>query len=163
MAKKTKTVKRVAKKVKRSKKQLSKKVISRLIKKRLIIIPYSEHVTWEEKKLVIPLIVKRIRQAQRQKQQITNPHLCASLLKHNGIKVNAPIVRKLIHYIRINGIIKRLIAGKNGYFVSNNAKQISVYLKRLAKMMREIGKFKQAICDQSANIMAKSPHLKNCK
>ena len=68
MAKKTKKpVKRVAKKAskakptKRSKKKsphvkLSKKIISRLIKKRLIVIPTTENVTWEEKKLVIRLL-----------------------------------------------------------------------------------------------------------
>lgn len=146
-----------------TKKKAQKKALKKVPRRnRVLIVPLSDKVTWQERKLVIPIIVKRIRLAQRQKQAITNSHLCNSLAKHDGIKINTTTVRKLIHYIRVNGIIKRLLAGSHGYFVSSDPVKIANYLKRLNKVIREIGTFKQAICDQSTKLLAK--HGKNpCK
>jgi len=142
-------------------KSTKKPVKKRATRKKVLVIPNSTKVTWEEKKLVVPLLIKRIRKAQKQKQEITNVHLCHSLAKHHGIKIQAATVRKLLHYIRVNHLMRNLIATSKGYFISKDPIKLINYVKSLQKRIREIGDLKKAIQIQSKLIVNR--HIKLTK
>lgn len=152
-----KTNQNTAKKQVKNSKKTAKKLVKnkKEIRKKVLIVAYTKKVTWEQKKQVVPLLVKRIKKAHRQKQRITNEHLRNSLAKHYGIKIGAATVRNLLHYIRVNGLIKLLCAGPNGYWIAKTTIEVTNYLKSLQSRIREIGVLKRSIDSQSHEILGK--------
>ncbi len=127
-------------------KKKSKKSVARA--KRVKAVPFSKKVTYEEKIQVIPLIVRRIKLANKQGITITNDHLRHSLAKHYGVTMVAGTMRKLLHYIRINGIVPCLIANSGGYYIAKTTLEMTTYLASLQKRIREIGVLKRALDSQ---------------
>jgi hypothetical protein len=123
------------------------------LNKKLKTIPFSKKITNEEKLVVIPMIIKRLRHAKRKKQSMTNDHLRNSLLKNNMVKVHYRSFQKLIHYIRVNGLIKNLIAGSHGYYISNSAVEVINYLRVIKSRIKELHDVRKAIESQSIKIL----------
>lgn len=120
---------------------------------KLKVIPFSKKVTNEERLVVIPLLIKRLRLAKRKKQAMTNDHLRNSLLKHHLVKVHYRTLQKLVHHIRVNGLVKNLIAGSNGYYISNSAPEIKNYIRIIKSRVKELHAVRRAIEKQSVNIV----------
>lgn len=63
-----------------------------------------------------------------------------------GIELSNANVRFAIKLIRVNRIIKGLLAGKKGYYISNNITDVNNYVKslesRVLKLKQVIGSFK---------------------
>ena len=131
----------------------TKKSVARA--KRVKAVPFSKKVTYEEKIQVVPLIVRRIKLANKQKITITNDHLRHSLAKHYGITMAPGTMRKLLHYIRVNGIVPCLIANSSGYLIAKTTEQMTTYLKSLQKRMREIGLLKSRLDQQGHTVLGK--------
>lgn len=114
-----------------------------------------EHITNEltafEREKIVPIIVKSWKRRDPSSKQIitmkemikkTND-FCKKenirsyrVLKKGSIKtstkcyiINGPRMRKVIHYIRVKGLIIDLIATSNGYFRSNDANEIANFIK----------------------------------
>lgn len=139
-----------------AKKKTAPKKRSRAVKglnKKLKVIPYSKQISNEAKLVVIPLLIKRLRYAKRKKQAMTNEHLRNSLLKNNFVKVHKRVIQKLVHHIRVNGLVKNLIAGSQGYYISNSAPEIVNYLRILKSRIKELHDVRRAIEKQSTNIL----------
>jgi hypothetical protein len=83
---------------------------------------------------------------------MTNEHLRNSLLANNYVKVNYRTLQKLIHYIRVNGLLKNLIAGSNGYYIGSTAAEIETYIKVLKGRVKELNAVRRAIEQQSEKI-----------
>lgn len=123
--------------------------------KKLRVIKFNKKITFEEKAVVVPLLIKRLRLAKRKKQAMTNEHLRNSLLKNHLVKVNYRTLQKLIHHIRVNGKVKNLIAGSKGYYISSNADEISNYLRVIKGRVTELHEIRRAIEKQSKPIINK--------
>lgn len=47
------------------------------------------------------------------------------------VKVTGPRFRQMIHYIRVQGLIKHLIATSNGYYVATKKEDLEKYIRSL--------------------------------
>lgn len=63
-------------------------------------------------------------------------------------KINDAGGRRIIRHIRDNGVIKRLMADRNGYFVAENRAQYDKYLKMIEGRMRRVANTYRAMLKQ---------------
>lgn len=97
-------------------------------------------LTKKEKDL-IPFLTSLICKYNSREKCITNKNIrefCAG-------QVEDTRVRKIINYIRINNIIKGLIATSNGYYVSDNINEIKQYSESLRNRVLAIDAVKNCI------------------
>ena len=59
-------------------------------------------------------------------------------LKEQGYKINGARVRKLVHHIRVTGIIKNLIASSKGYYITNDPKELERFKSSLLERRNSI-------------------------
>lgn len=55
-------------------------------------------------------------------------------------KMSGPRLRKVINYIRLNGMVTNLIATSKGYYVSEDKAEIATYVKSLTQRAEAINK-----------------------
>lgn len=58
-------------------------------------------------------------------------HTIIKGLKKLGYDVNGARVRKIINYIRINGLVSNLVATSKGYYIENDRKKVEEYVTSL--------------------------------
>lgn len=92
----------------------------------LFTAPLSEY----EQNVLLPIMVRSLRVKVGQALAVKNAYICERL-KEQGYEVNDARIRKLINYIRVNGLVPRLIATSRGYYVSNDRKELQDYIKSL--------------------------------
>ena len=92
-----------------------------------------------EREVLLPLFVRGLRTKIGKDQSITSKEIISALTK-TGHKVNGARVRKIINHIRINGIIRNLIATSNGYHIS--------------KCPEEIARYRESLVQRASSIMA---------
>lgn len=79
---------------------------------------------------LVPRIVRGLTKKVGKEKAITNTEIVA-ILKREGYSLSEARVRKIINYIRVNGIIERLIATSDGYYVANTKKEVADYIESL--------------------------------
>ena len=62
---------------------------------------------------------------------ITNKQIAKAIWNTEFVKVGEPRIRKIINYIRINGIVSCLIATSKGYYVATNEQELLDYEQSL--------------------------------
>jgi len=72
-----------------------------------------------------------------EENSITNKFINEGM-KKAGFKTNPARIRKLINYIRVNGLIKNLISSSNGYWIEKDPGRIEIYIESLMQRSREI-------------------------
>lgn len=95
-----------------------------------------------ERNTVLPLLVSGLSRKVGRSQAITNKQMVAAL-KARGIKASGPRLRKIIHEIRIKGLVPYLIATSKGYYVSHDKQEVRDYIDSLhqrAESILEIAK-----------------------
>lgn len=90
----------------------------------------TKQLTDYEKNSLVPRIVTGLRKIVGRERAITNSEIVARL-KKEGYKLSEVRVRKIINYIRVNGIIERLIATSDGYYIANNEQEVRDYIESL--------------------------------
>lgn len=70
-------------------------------------------------------------------------------LKHKYTSVR---IRKIINYIRINGLCNCLLATSNGYYMTNDKNEIDKYLDSLRQRIQSIEAVYDSIENQKRNI-----------
>ncbi len=103
----------------------------------------TKDVTDLEKNKLAPIIIKKLNKCIGKSKSITNAKLI-DLLITKGHSTNQARVRMIIHYIRINGLVERLVAGKKGYFISNDEQELNKYIDSLLQRVSSI----EAIANQ---------------
>lgn len=64
---------------------------------------------------------------------ISSEQIISGVKKTWGIDINGARVRKIVNHIRINGLVKRLVASSKGYYIENDDKELIKYLHSLAQ------------------------------
>jgi len=75
-------------------------------------------------------IVPRLKNNRGEAQVVTNDKI-QQALQEVGMKVSGPRIRKIIHVIRVAGIIRRLKATGRGYYVAETLTELREYDKSL--------------------------------
>jgi len=83
-----------------------------------------------ETNTLLPLMVEGFKNKVGKENAVTNKHICTSL-KQMGYKVDAPRVRKIVSYIRINHLVPLLIATSKGYWISNDKQEIQDWIETM--------------------------------
>jgi len=101
---------------------------------------YTHELTSEEME-ILPIVVHGFRNYKKDnpiKSDLIVSRLNEYLQKHESkIRMNGPRLRKIVNYIRTNGIIP-LIATSNGYFTSDCKETIKEQIKSLQERANSI-------------------------
>ncbi len=106
-------------------------------------------LTYEEK-LLVPRFQRGLWKCQGKANAITSVQI-ERKLKADGIKCTGARIRKIINYIRIKGIVPRLLATSDGYFVSDNEEEIRKYVESLDQRINAIKAVRDAMAGQLDN------------
>lgn len=90
-----------------------------------------------ERNTIVPLMVKGLETKIGKSNAITNKQMIVGL-KRMGHTVNGAKVRKLIHHIRITGLVECLIATSKGYYITNDKKEMDTYIESLIQRSESI-------------------------
>lgn len=104
---------------------------------------------YEEKK-VVPLMVLGLKNKVGKENAVTNGQMISGL-KNKGHKIDSARLRKLIHHIRITGLIECLIATSKGYYITNDKKEMDNYIESLIQRSESIMKIADQMQFQSKN------------
>ena len=84
---------------------------------------------YEQTKL-LPVMVRSLAVKRGREKAVTNSYIC-DRLRTLGYDVNGARIRKLINHIRIKGLVPRLIATSDGYYVATDNGELADYIDSL--------------------------------
>lgn len=99
-----------------------------------------EHITIElnEEEIAIAYKVASAFSLRKGKEKaITNAEIVKAM-RGKGYKVNDTRIRKIIQYIRVNYLVKNLVASSKGYYVETNDKEIAKYKQSLRERIQSM-------------------------
>jgi len=82
-----------------------------------------------ERDVLLPVIVRGLQTKLGRKKAITNAQMVVALKNAGYHSVNQPRIRKIINFIRIQGLITNLIASNNGYWIETNIDERRKYVQ----------------------------------
>ena len=83
---------------------------------------------------------------------ITNTEIRA-MMRSRGYLLSDAKVRALINYIRINGLVERLVASSEGYYVAESAAELADYCDSLREREAAIRAVRQALEGQNTQCL----------
>lgn len=104
---------------------------------------FTHELTEYEAEVLMPIIIKGLSTKIGKARAITSDQIVEAL-SNKGYKISGARVRKLVHNIRMEGSIERLMATSKGYYISNDPEELETYITSLHQRISSI----QAIADQ---------------
>lgn len=80
-----------------------------------------EHITFEltkDEMELLPTIIRGLTKKKGKTNAVTSTKICEAL------KIDAPRLRKMISYIRVNDLIFGLCSSSNGYYIAENLNEL---------------------------------------
>ena len=108
-------------------------------------------LTDEEKAIHIPLLVRGFNTHIGESNAISNRKIRQALSKI-GVKISDARMRKLIEYIRVNGIVKCLIATSKGYYIAQTEGEWRSYIRSIDQRINAQETMRDAIFNQGKEI-----------
>lgn len=84
----------------------------------------------EKEKALVPVLLKGFERHIGKGQAITSKEIIDGVFNYSGVKINEARLRMIINYIR-HKHIPNLMATSNGYYVSNDFRELVDYLESL--------------------------------
>lgn len=90
----------------------------------------------KKEKILLPFLIDELKDKHGVAKAITGDALCNKLTDH-AAKFSKPIIvsgarlRKMIHYIRTNGLLIGLVASSYGYYITQEPQEIKNYISSL--------------------------------
>ena len=100
-----------------------------------------------EKDVLLPVMVKCLERKIGKENAVTNAYMC-DRMNENGYDIGEARVRKIINYIRINGLVPCLMASSSGYYVTTDAGELSAYVTTLQGREDAIRAVRKAVEEQ---------------
>lgn len=104
-------------------------------------------LTEYEERTLLPVMVKCLSKHIGEEKAITNKKMCEAL-QGNGYEVGEARIRKLINYIRINGLVDYLVANSKGYFVAQKKDEVKSHIASLKGREEAINAVRMALEEQ---------------
>ena len=93
---------------------------------------------WEQHNL-LPVMLTGLRTKVGQDKAVTSAEIIRALKAHPyNFKINGARVRKVINYIRLNGLVRNLVATSKGYYIEQDPKAIELYKQSLRERIGAI-------------------------
>ena len=113
-----------------------------------------ENYTFElnnyEKDILLPKIIQGLSVRHGKAKAISNKQAC-NKMRQMGLKINPARFRKVIQYIRLNGLIQNLIASSKGYYISTNKIEREKYIDSLNERINSLQNTMYALTYQNEN------------
>ena len=103
----------------------------------LNLFPNETKPLTETEKSLVPGFVKSLTAHIDRENAITSREIIRAYRKI-GVKLSGPRIRAIIHHIRVNDLVERLIGTPNGYYVTNNPELLAEYIESLEQRSRSI-------------------------
>jgi len=105
------------------------------------------HEVDSEEEKIAKWIIPRLKKSIGESRAVTNQKICTHL-KKNGFSTSPPRVRKIIHNIRVKGLVPNLIATSRGYYVTADREELSSYVRSLQQRINSITEVRDALVQQ---------------
>ena len=113
---------------------------------------YTEPLNQREREIVAPLLARQLEWRKGKALAITNNEIRA-MMRSRGYLLSDAKVRALINYIRINGLVERLVASSEGYYVAESAAELADYCDSLREREAAIRAVRQALEGQNTQCL----------
>lgn len=97
----------------------------------------TQDITEKERAEILPLVVQLLRGKVGKERAVKNRQL-VKWLRSQDVKVTEVKIRKIIHIIHIEGLVKRLMATSRGYFVTTDIEEYRRYVDSRGQRERNI-------------------------
>jgi len=97
--------------------------------------------------ILVPQVVEILINKIGKQNSITNDRIREIINQHKVILTNSRL-RQIIHYIRIKGLVKCLIATNKGYYISNDVEEFMSYIDSLTQRENSIRSIRYALLEQ---------------
>ena len=101
--------------------------------------------------VLVPQVVEILINKIGKQNSITNDRIREIINQHKVILTNSRL-RKIIHYIRIKGLVKCLIATNKGYYISNDVEEFMGYIDSLTQRENSIRSIRYALLEQEGEV-----------
>jgi hypothetical protein len=108
---------------------------------------YTRDLTDYENDELLPIIVQGMKKKIGSANAIKNGTAIASL-KKKGYKISDARFRKLMHIIRVSGMIEGIVATSNGYYIAQTEEEWSSYMKSITERIERIQSLANALGEQ---------------
>lgn len=92
-------------------------------------IEETEQLNDYEKGVLLPLVVRGLQTKVGSQMAVTSKVIIEALTVQGYKGLSGPRVRKLINHIRINGLIKNLVASSKGYYIETDITERKKYVQ----------------------------------
>lgn len=90
----------------------------------------TQPLTAKEQQLIQPFIAG-LRTKVGKQNAVTSDQIAAGIKMYCGVKVDGPRIRKIINYIRLNGLVPGLMASSEGYYIATKPEELDEYIESL--------------------------------
>lgn len=101
--------------------------------------------------VLVPQVVEILINKIGKQNSITNDRIREIINQHKVILTNCRL-RQIIHYIRIKGLVKCLIATNKGYYISNDVEEFMGYIDSLTQRENSIRSIRYALLEQEGEV-----------
>lgn len=103
------------------------------------------HPLTETEQRWLPIVVAGLKLKIGKENVISSKQIMLKLIENKGITISGPRLRKLINHIRTHGLVRRLIATSNGYFVATSDEELKRYVESLNQRIQAIEVVKNSL------------------
>ena len=107
---------------------------------------YTYELTEYEQNVVLKLAVFVLKYARGKEKAITNQKAIREMKKiDESVKVDGPRFRKIVSFIRVNGLIPNLIATSKGYYITDDRDEMISYIESLDQRVNQIVRVRESM------------------
>ena len=119
----------------------------------------TKDLTEYEKDVLLPVICRGMRTKRGIDNAIKSPGIVKAL-RSQGYKITDARLRKVLHVIRVSGMIKGIVASSKGYYIATKEDEYLNYIKSLKERIAHITSLRAAMIEQYSQEYA-LPKLNN--
>lgn len=108
---------------------------------------YTRELDHYEKEKLLPAIISGMKTKIGKDRAITATE-AIKLMKHHGFKISGPRFRKIMHVIRVSGLVKGIVGTSSGYYIANTPDEWTKYLTSINERAKHIVSLRDALAAQ---------------
>ena len=108
---------------------------------------YTKDLDQYEMKVLLPAMVNGMKTKLGERNAISATDAIKKM-KEAGMKISGPRFRKIMHVIRVSGMVKGIVGTSKGYFIANTYDEWTKYLNSINERLTHIKSLRDAITDQ---------------
>jgi len=111
---------------------------------------YTKELDQYELTRLLPAIYEGMKTKIGKENAITNSEAVRKMKAH-GLKITDARFRKILHVIRVSGMIEGIVGTSKGYYIARNRDEWVSYLKSINERLAHIQSLRDALADQFDN------------